>query len=70
MSQTRRARFPAPSSSFGPGNGYGQVAPLTIWEDGPAFAAVWFCDDAWTQYEVAVWVNAPSVYVERLIPWS
>jgi len=50
---------------------YGQVVPTTIGDDGPAFAAVWFGDVAWTQYDVAVWLlAAPSVYVERSIAWS
>ena len=31
---------------------YGRVVVMTIWEDGPAFAAVWFGDVAWMQYEV------------------
>src|SRR6476646_4010131 len=31
---------------------YGQVLVMTIREDGPAFAAVWFGDVAWMQCEV------------------
>src|SRR5262245_58816835 len=41
--------FPRPPAIPLLGEDYGQVPPMTIWADGPFFAAVWFCEAASTQ---------------------